>query len=129
MDRASSMKDHWPQAQLLLEILALKCRYLDTDGMDLDFTNSDRRLRNESITLQPIGQSPFYKVMREAKVMPTDNVLTDMAQELGIIFQEYLDMVNDLAGKQVCFISVSRVNVGLAVHSIQINPFCARILL
>ncbi|OQU97590.1 Protein kinase domain-containing protein isoform 2 [Cladophialophora immunda] len=91
VDNGSSMLRFWPAATYVLTTLAMKLAPLDDDGLDLVFTSGPQR----SYQGQGRQAAKTFANQMEQKVpilpySPALEVKTDMAETLGVVFDEYL---------------------------------------
>ncbi|KAF7505103.1 hypothetical protein GJ744_001243 [Endocarpon pusillum] len=92
VDNASTMAQFWDEAAMLLEVLTMKAKGLDPDGMDLSFTTGPVRIQNSN------DERGFTEAMDNDDATPNDMTPTDMSASLGAILDAYLQ---DLRGKRL----------------------------
>lgn len=79
------MVDHWDEAAMLLEVLAMKAKGLDPDGMDLSFTTSPVQVNNSN------DAKAFLEALDNDNARPNLTTNTDMSASLGGILSAYID--------------------------------------
>jgi hypothetical protein len=84
VDNAKTMGDFWDEAAELLEVLVMKAKGLDPDGMDLSFTSGPINVRNKD------DEKLFTEAMDNHNAKPNDTTPTDMSTPLGDILFSYL---------------------------------------
>ena len=85
------MADKWDEAAMLLEVLVMKAKFLDPDGMDLSFTTGPVRVSNSN------DAKEFIEALDNDDARPNDMTHTDMSASLGDILSAYLQ---DLKSKR-----------------------------
>ena len=80
------MGAHWHEATQLLEVLVIKAKGVDPDGMDLRFTTGTTCLDGQD------SAHEFVKSMHAArpKTLAIERAHTDLRSSLGEIWQDYL---------------------------------------
>lgn len=78
------MAQFWDEAAMLLEVLTMKAKGLDPDGMDLSFTTGPVRVQNSN------DERFFTEAMDNDEARPNDMTHTDMSASLGAILSAYL---------------------------------------
>jgi len=81
------MEDLWAEATFLLEVLVMKAKHLDKDGMDLYFTTGQPGV------LKSNKHTDFAKIMNQDQYKPTVGKRTNMKQIIERLLREYLHNV------------------------------------
>jgi hypothetical protein len=84
IDNGATMRQHWDEATMLLDVLVNKAAGQDPNGPDLLFTLGNHKLNAEKKT------AAFTDAMGHPDAVPTDSAATDIRVPLGKIFEKYL---------------------------------------
>jgi hypothetical protein len=84
IDNGATMRQHWDEATILLDVLVNKAAGQDPNGPDLLFTLGNHKLIAEKKT------AAFTDAMGHQDAVPTDSAATDIRVPLGKIFEKYL---------------------------------------
>ncbi|OQV04540.1 Protein kinase domain-containing protein isoform 1 [Cladophialophora immunda] len=105
VDNAGSMNDEWGETINLLEILVMKLKGQDENGMDLYFANGKQNLQNCK------DPETFKKKMRQEGVLPVQGVNTELHLSLGKILRRYLKYLQDEMKRKVALEDVRTMTV------------------